>query len=126
MYQNKDFCQIIQFYSLLNFVFCFFQDLLAANCSSSTSSGPTFCSTPEATGAISGNGNNGCSTTLVNSTSGLPVSSSAVMAGTASAAQAAAAAAAQAAAMSTLAAATKRKLLDQDTEVKSDVKKVRV
>jgi len=102
------------------------KDLLAANCSSSTSSGPTFCSTPEATGAISGNGNNGCSTTLVNSTSGLPVSSAAVMAGTASAAQAAAAAAAQAAAMSTLAAATKRKLLDQDTEVKSDVKKAKI
>ena len=97
---------------------------MASNCSSSTSSGPTFCSTPEATGAISGNGSNGCSTTLVNSTSGLPVSSAAVMAGTASASQAAAAAAAQAAAMSTLAAATKRKLLDQDTEVKSDVKKV--
>ena len=96
---------------------------MAANCSSSTSSGNTFCSTPEATGAISGNGNNGCSTTLVNSTSGLPVSSAAVMAGTA---QAAAAAAAQAAAMSTLAAATKRKLLEPDTEVKSDVKKVRV
>merc|ERR1711971_507470 len=48
------------------------------------------------------------------------------MAGTASAAQAAAAAAAQAAAMSTLAAATKRKLLDQDTEVKSDVKKAKI
>ena len=108
----------------------FFQDacsqLLAAGANSSSTSSSIHCSTPEATSglAISGNGNNACSTTLVNSTSGLPVTSAAVVAGTASAAHAAhAAAAAQAAAVSTLAAATKRKLLD-DTEIKSDVKKV--